>query len=583
MSRISNRRRFLSGTARALVVLVTLGLLPMPAAAAAVLNALLERNSVTLGESVRLVLETDGRGADSIDLAPLERDFDVLSSSRSTQVQITNGRQSVSTRWIIELLPRRAGRLTVPSLDVDGVASKPLTLEVAPASAAGARPGAELFMEAEVDPGRHYVQGELLYRVRLYTALPILGGAIGPPEVAQATVQRIGDDVNFTAMRNGRRYDVVERRYAIFPQRSGKLRIGSARFSGQVGSGGNNMSAMERLLNRGRNTTLLSPPVSVDVLPPAPGFSSSDWLPARDLQLDESWPDGQREVRVGEPVTRVLSLVAHGLTASQLQLPTVAGIDGSRLYPDQPQRDDADDGEWVIGSVEQRIAMIPTRPGELRLPEVRLRWWDVDSDRERVAVLPARTLQVLPAAPAGIAISGGTDVAPGTALATPANDIGRTSRNPSVWPAIAGLLALLWLTTLVAWWRARSAPRPALAANPARNPASLAGVRRAVLHACARNDAAAARAALLEFARVAWPARPPNGLAALAERLGDAELAAEFERLNRVLYGVGAQPWSGERLRTRIRPYLAPPAAAGEAASDPLPPLNPPAHGSLRA
>lgn len=540
----------------------------------AALNAVLERGSVAFGEPVRLVLETDRRSGSNIDLAPLATDFDVLSSSRSTQVQIGNGQQTVTTRWIIELLPRRAGTLTVPSLNVDGASSQPLTLAVMD-TAAGGNADANLFMEADVAPGRHYVQGQMLYRVRLYMAVSILSGAIGAPEVPGANVERLGDDVNFSAMRNGRRYDVIERRYAIFPQQSGPLNIGSARFSGLVGNGGGGMSTMDRLLNRGRQTTVLAPPLSVDVLPPQAGFSSADWLPARDLQLSEEWPDGQRDVHAGEPVTRVIRLVARGLPGSQLQIPEASPVDGLRLYPDQPQRGDGNDGEWVVGSVEQRVALMPTRSGRVQLPEVRVRWWDVGSDRERIAVLPARSIEVLPAVLA-TAISRAAPV-----TAPPAGTLagGLPSRDVVAWPVVAGLFALLWLATLVAWWRARSRAPVAVASPAPRQTGTWQRARREVLAACARNDAAATRNALLDFARLSSSEPAPGGLEALAERFEDVEFGAELAQLNRALYGAGVQDWNGDRLGTLLPARLTGPHTSATPVLDPLPPLNPPARG----
>ena len=529
--------------------------------AEAALNALLERSAVTLGESVRLVLETDGQvGGSGPDLSPLERDFEVLATSRSTQVQIANSRQTATTRWVVELLPRRAGSLVVP-----------------PVTPAGGDAGQDLYMEAEIEPGNHYVQSQLVYRVRLYSAVPVLGGRISPPEAPRTSVERIGEDVNFSAMRNGRRYDVVERRYALFPQEPGRLTVGASRFTGQIGASRGGLSAMDRLLNRGRRASVAAAPVEVTVLPRPDHFDGDPWLPARDLRLTEDWPNSGREFRVGEPVTRILRLSARGLPASQLELPAMADIEGLRLYPDQAQRDSGHEDEWMTANVEQRVAMIPTRAGTLLLPEVRLRWWDVVADRGRTAVLPARTITVLPAPDAGSGSTGTTIVA--TPDPVPAAEPAPAAV-PWYWPASVATLGLLWLSTLYALWRrrGRTPPRPA-GAPPGVDPRSetARAARNRVVEACLRNDAAAARAALFAFGRAAWPGHPPTSLDALASRLGDRALADQFHVLDRVLYGPApGGEWSGERLRLLAGRLTLPagPAPARRAAT-PLPPLNP--------
>lgn len=561
--------------AAALLLVACAGLGP-PAAAA--LNALLERNSVGLGESVRLVLETDGRvGGSGPDLSALEGDFEVLTTSRSTQVQIADGKQSATTRWVVELLPRRAGELLIPAIAVGAESSRPLTLQVTPAPA-GVGNANDIYMEAEIDPGNYYTRSQLIYRVRLYSAVPVLGGAISPPEAPRAEVQRIGEDVNFSAMRDGRRYEVLERRYAVFPQEAGRLTVGAATFTGQVGRSRGGVTAMDRLLNRGRRVRAAAAPVEVTVLPARDGFDTAEWLPARDLRLSEDWPSGGREFRVGEPVTRVLRLEARGVSASHLELPAMQAVGGLRLYPDQPQRASDHDGEWLTAGVEQRIALMPTRAGDLVLPEIRLRWWDVVADRGRTAVLPARTITVLPAA-ADLA-------AEATSAALEANESASGPQGPAeyavpwYWPASVATLALLWLATLLLLWR-----RPARIAAPSLSSPgsgdshlnSQRAARHRVAEACLRNDAAAARAALFAFARTAWPADPTASLAAMASRLNDPELAHEFARIDRVLYAPGnGGAWSGTQLRQLLARLVAP--ASGRRAAEALaalPPLNP--------
>ena len=67
-------------------------------------------------------------------------------------------------------------------------------------------------------------------------------------------------------------------------------------------------------------------------------------------------------------------------------------------------------------------------------------------------------------------------------------------------------------------------------------------------NACIVNDAARARAALLQLAQLRWPEAPPRGLEALAVRLDDRALGNAFAQLDRCLYADGEYAWQGRRL-----------------------------------
>lgn len=511
------------------------------------LDAMLERNQVVLGETLRLVLETDHSVGRTVpDLGPLEADFEVLSTSQSTQVQIAAGVQTVTTRWIVELLPRRSGQLVVPAISAATLRSRPLTLTVTPANSANTHDPPEIFLEAEVDPGPHYVQAQLVYRVRLYASVPILGGAISEPEADQTTVQRLGDDVSFTSTRSGRRYDVIERRYALFPQADGRLEIGGTGFSGQVADSGRGLSAMDRMLHRGRRLRVFAPVVEVEVRPVQPGFTAADWLPARDLRLRERWHEGSDSLTVGQPVTRSVWLEATGLPPSRLPILSEPVLNGVRIYPDRPGTESGLDGDWVTGMLEQRLALMPLEPGLVTLPAITVRWWDLLSDREREAVLPARTLRVLPAADGTVEA---TQPGGGAGAEAPALSAAPTAGSGWPWPFASAALLLLWLLTLAAWYRAvRGQMAPTRQAGAGVEPPSLRAACAELISACDCDDAPAARHALLAFGRARWPRDPPRGLKEIALRLGDDDLLPVLAELDATLYAPVSMSWSGETL-----------------------------------
>ena len=98
-------------------------------AAAATLDATVNRSTVAVGESFTLTLVADGVSGKP-DLQSLEENFDLLSTSTRREVQIINGEMSDLQSWDIQLMPRRLGDLVIPSLRLEGAISQPLTIKV---------------------------------------------------------------------------------------------------------------------------------------------------------------------------------------------------------------------------------------------------------------------------------------------------------------------------------------------------------------------------------------------------------------------------------------------------------------------
>ncbi|MGB7932706.1 MAG: BatD family protein, partial [Gammaproteobacteria bacterium] len=385
-------------------------------------TATLDRSTIAEGDTVTLTIEADGKHSQGAqpDLSPLRRDFNILGTSTSQQMQIINGRMSSSARLRVELEPKRGGSIEIPALKVGGETTAPLTLTVADQPAATAsQPGSPLYLETEVEPhdAATFVQQQIQYTTRLYYSMPLVEGSLGDPEPEHAVVERLGEDKHYQTTVNGQRYQVIERNYAIFPEQSGTFTIPPVSFTGRVATGGaarrpfGRMDSMiEQFFGRdtfGNDSFFATPfgdpgkrvhtrgeAVTVKVKPHPVSYSAATWLPGEDLVLHDSWAAQPPEFRVGEPVTRVISIDAKGLAASHLPEVAMPAIAGMRIYPEQPVRESRTDGAVVYGHSEQSFAFVPQQAGKLTLPEIRLSWWDIKAGKERVAVLPSWNVEV---------------------------------------------------------------------------------------------------------------------------------------------------------------------------------------------
>ena len=532
------------------------------------LTASLERNPIHAGESVRLVLELSrAAGGLKPDLAPLERDFQILQTSANTQIEFVQGLQSAITRWAIELTPRREGTLTVPAISVGQFQSPEMTLEVLPPRAAEETGERDIFLEAEISPDPAYVQSQMRYVVRLLRSVDVVDGTLTEPSATNALLRRLGRDISYTTRRDDKSYRVLERRYALFPQASGELVISPVEFEGEVVDPSQAGSGLSRLFTRGERVRLRTPVVRATALPPPADYPGKTWLPAKNLQLSEEWSTDPQSLHAGEPITRTLRLQAVGLSAEQLPEITVTPSEGVKAYGDQPLARTTTDSDWVRGVREQRIALVPGKEGSYTLPEIRIDWWDTERNAPRQTTIPARVIEVAAGARDAVVVGALDEAATGAAQIMPS-----VWQDTPLWQALCALLALLWLVTLIAWRRARVLARPAAAGDGTRRaPPAPASLERA----CLAGDAPAARAALLRWAAESWPGRPPRSLPALAEGLADERLRAELAILDRALYARGAGAWNGEALWQRARAGLATPAPPAPMEDDGLPVLYP--------
>ena len=119
------------------------------------LQASVDRPSVRENESFSFVLRASGQVREEPDLTILDSMFEILQRSRNTQIQMSGGQTTQVTEWLLQLMPRGAGKFVLPPISLAGALSSPIDIEVLP-SLAGDVPG-DIFLELEALPLNPYV------------------------------------------------------------------------------------------------------------------------------------------------------------------------------------------------------------------------------------------------------------------------------------------------------------------------------------------------------------------------------------------------------------------------------------------
>ena len=358
------------------------------------LTATVDKNPAMLDESITLTLEANAAlPRDAFDTSVLEQDFKVVRTSVSNQMRKINLRESVSTTWTTILFPRTTGRLRIPAIKIHSIQSAPIDILVVPVSQASAQTR-DIFMSAEVLPEQGYVQQQLTYQVKLFLAVELERGSLQVPTVDNVMMQQMGEDLETTAIQNGKRYRVIERNFSIIPQESGVLRLPSPIFEGSIRT--RNRGSFGGLFNPSKAVNQIGPEVTIDIKPIPQGYNEA-WLPSEFVQINESWSTDLSNFTVGEPITRTITLSAIGVDDSVLPSIDDRLPPSIKAYPDQPQLNTVNKDNTLIAQKVTNMALVPSREGNFVLPEIKVPWFNTLTQTTEYAIIPAQAILVQPA------------------------------------------------------------------------------------------------------------------------------------------------------------------------------------------
>ena len=489
-----------------------------------------DRRTISMGESLRLTVTGDAsERLDQLDLAALQFDWEILSTSSSTNTSFINGARSTTRTLTLDLLPVRDGILSIPSLSTGGNRTTPIAITVNPQVVSAGGDDSVRF-DIDIDKRDVYIQEQLILTVTIEQAINLDGAEVTQLAIDGAIVEELTRR-NFQRQINGRLWRVTQLRYAIYPQQRGMLEVPALSLTAREVLPGRSLLGA-RL---GKRFKLSKDAIQVNVKPVPENFPGDVWLPAVSLELRQSWSKPPESMEVGDSTTRTLTLAAEGLLSSQL--PSITSMSdhsksaGIRVYPDQESSDQIERTDGFLGQRTRSEALVASGGGSWTLPEVSVPWWNTETDTLQFATLPSTTISV------------GTPV-----IETPgALDMTQVAAKPSSPPYwLTALAASGWLlATVLSWivWRSRqrvntepSNPQPEDRLRP---------LLTALKASTAQRDAALTRDLLMRWATVHF-GETVRTFQQLRSLCSDA-LAQETYILERTLYASGDEQWTGAK------------------------------------
>ncbi|AUR52510.1 BatD family protein [Aquella oligotrophica] len=414
----------------------------------ATVSASVDRSQIALGQSFTLTINLPDSN-DTPNLDVLKSNFEIYGTSTSSQTNIINGKVNSQNTLTVNLIPKNPGKQLIPAIKVGNDATAPISIEVSEGDSnnkvADAKDSA-VYLEASVGKQSLYVGVPFLYTVKLYFNVSLSNLSMEPLNIDGAQIEAQGKPIQYQSNENGKTYQVVEQRFMVTPNKSGKLTIPPAKIRGAIADNDNN-SFFPMMANKPFMAN--SKPVNLEVKAVPANIAINQWFPAKNVKATDSWSISSDTLKVGEPLTHTISLEALGVPATSIPELEINNPAEVNAYPDKAQSSTNSNNGELTGTKTFKIAYIPTKAGTLSFPTITIKWWDITADTLKTVTIPAKTYTVTadPTTPANQNLS--------ASQISSANNTGNSEKtvtkikpeNP-LWKYLTFLFAGLWLITL---------------------------------------------------------------------------------------------------------------------------------------
>ncbi|UCD94619.1 MAG: protein BatD [Candidatus Zixiibacteriota bacterium] len=379
----------------------------------------LSRDVVNLGSQVTLTITVSGpqQNLPKPELPNLSM-FDYYPQGTSTNISIVNGRVEAALAYNYLLTPRREGTFVIkPAVVVYNqkrYESNDATLKVLAAGATARhdkRPQEQpdtqegddrpIFLTAEVNKKRAYVNEQITLRVKFYHAVQLYSQPdYTAPQTTDFWTDIIDPQKSYYEVVNGKRYKVIEINTALFPTRSGDLKIGSAMVTATVPSKRRSrrldpFTVFDDFFVQGEKVTARSKPLSVTVRPlPAEGKPTDFSGTVGNFKISSSVD--KAAVEVNQPVTVTYKITGTGNIATVAE-PAIGDLKDFRIYRASSSEKVSKLNGVIGGTKIFEEAYIPKRAGKLTIPPVEFSFFDPTSGSYKVFSTRAIILNVTPA------------------------------------------------------------------------------------------------------------------------------------------------------------------------------------------
>ena len=238
------------------------------------------------------------------------------------------------------------------------------------------------YLETEIESTRAYVHQNLVLTLRLISTTNLKTATAQMLDSDDVIFRQLGDATVDTRVRRGQTEIVNTLYFQLTPLRSGNIELQPVRVDGDMDIAGTMDTSYQAIAPE---------PIRLTVSEPVAGVQP--WLPLHELVISASLSNDER-IGEGEPIT--LTVVQRAVGMSGAQLPTLEAqlqAPEHRLYREKSDYEGiiSKQGQ-LVGTRTDRYTLVPQQGNEVKIPSIRVNWWNVARQRKETAVLPSRLL-----------------------------------------------------------------------------------------------------------------------------------------------------------------------------------------------
>lgn len=191
---------------------------------------------------------------------------------------------------------------------------------------------------------------------------------------------------NFTVPSGRQSFAGQARRYLVFPLAAGRYQVPPVRVTVSYSLPGGGPSAPVALPVPGA--------VTFDARVPAGADGARYFLTTDGFQLHQSFDRKPGAMRVGEALTRTITMTAANTVGMSIPQLRFEAPDGIRTYPGTPAVTETAERGTVAATRTEKVAYVAEKAGHYTLPAITVLWWNPKTTAMTRATAPAVVVDV---------------------------------------------------------------------------------------------------------------------------------------------------------------------------------------------
>ena len=352
--------------------------------------ATVDRTQITLEDSIQLSVTIKGTQNTPPPELPSLPNFRITSGGTSSSTQIVNMERSISITHNYRLTPMNIGQFKIGPARIRAnkkvYLTQPINILVKKSTApiqTGNRP---VFLEATASKKEAYVGEQLIYSFKLFYRVEAKNFDLNMPfGASHFQKEELGKAKSYQSVVNGIQYHVQEVSVALFPIKPGKAEIPPATLEFDIYHRPQNRSnggPFSQFFNdpffsqgtRAEHKVLRTKPISIEVLQlPEKGKPEESKNIIGNFNIVSNL--GKDDLEVGDTTTLTITVSGKGnLRGVSFPEPDLKKL--FKIYPDQPEFNQTVIGNQITGKKVFKFALVPLKPGVVKLPAFTLYYFD---------------------------------------------------------------------------------------------------------------------------------------------------------------------------------------------------------------